>query len=390
MYVYTNTHTRAWIRGLLNAKVISEGQSVQSNSVLVDSSSNGNGSGNILSKSGSGVLKQTNSRIVLNERALLAAKADEAEYSRYMREKQRQDMENQLGEQLLDQSTNPNPNSNSNKQQLNELSSSVTARKESGVPISISSSGNTNRRTAGDSHSHCSDSTGRSSSLGSDSSEKYEMHVQSASPIGMNSLINNKLLTCYSMLYIVYIAYYSYVYSVLFIIHCSFLLSFPSIILSLTVARFISPLWAHYDSDEEEEEILKRSTITLGDCQTESMADAQAQAEAEAQAEANMSLNQGIANRSSSSSNSNVNNPMIHTNTNVDDNTIRNSKQSTRVSVARKSLQIGEDYSSGRDDDNASVDRDSDKFVRFGVNHTRFISTNSEKSNDTDVELYHR
>ena len=178
MYVYTNKHTRNWIATVLQQNVLHTSSNTNNDSnnnnvnADADESMNGTsynsnsgggaagstGNGNLLSK-GNGVLKQTNTRILLNERALLAAKVEEAEYNRYMKEKRRveqREKEEEEERQRAEQQQHLDSISNSN----NRTTSSTS---------NISNSPSTDRVISND------DSV---------RSERYHSQVMAASPIG--------------------------------------------------------------------------------------------------------------------------------------------------------------------------------------------------------------
>ena len=185
------------------------------NSASYNSSSGAAGSGsggNILTKGG--VLKQTNSRILLNERALLAAKAEEAEYNRYMKEKKRAEQREQE-EREEQQRAFERQQQQQHQGQTSSSSSTLTSALVSSSTTTTTNTTNTTVQSI---------DRNQSSDSSSMRSERYASQVMAASPIG----------------------------------------------------RFVSPLWSQYDSDEEDE-MIRQSLMQEEDGQAQANMEANKQ-----------------------------------------------------------------------------------------------------------------
>jgi len=346
VYVYTNKHTRAWISQTLLPPVpawpLQGGPSggpndcdSLSHSEALASAQFGGNSSTMEDGTGNSILKQPTAKILLNQRALLAAKAEEAEYNRYMREKERTRLvalqEAEEVRRLAAQASDPDAYADADMEggggmspvrdlPLGGSSSGGSAPTEA-LPLNLSLlSGAHMAGSSGDGPTPESSYGSRQHSSSSDYSgheAKYLEYRQSASPL----------------------------------------------------ARFVAPLWSQYDSDEEEE--IARLT------------------ELEGQAD-NTAANRSIGGFSLAQRGSSIVstiNPMAIGHSGGGPNTVgyemSESRSSRTTSVGRV---VSGDTSTSTDDrarvqsyaTDSTEGRDSDKYVRFGNNDTRLISTNSE------------
>lgn len=281
------------------------GQSTQSGADLEAAMKNG-GTG-----AGSGILRPSTSRILINNRALMASKAEEAEYNlQQSKLKQQEEQKKIQQEQVLRQQRQQEQ-----PREMDEYRNSLRSSDPGLAPSSNSSTARSNSRTR--------------------SSSNYSAQLQSASPI----------------------------------------------------ARFVSPLWAQYDSDEEE--------IVAEEEEAEAEAAKRAALEERAPAAAGAGISnpilmpatgpvpgitpaqaQATPRASEASTVYGLNHD--HDRQRMDSAEVARQRRARRKESGEAS--VDDDTEGGSDYDDDSEDRDSEKYVRFGNNAVRFISTNSSRA----------